>query len=175
MLEERKDVFNTKGAALLEAGRPPGKQAALLLEAEEAGKVSLSLRDRLGGLLIPPQVKSREKRQLNGRCSEGWGSWLWRGHLKGCRAPLRWTQASWPTLWVVSPSLQPLRSAAPRHPSAPSTQELGAPLCLDYDSSKSSEDFDLKGLEMTCFQCSGLSIIVLLRVCNFMFCLGPLF
>ena len=76
MLEERKDVFNTKGAALLEAGRHPGKQAAPLLEAEEAGKVSLSLRDRLGGLLIPPQVKSQEKRQLNGRCSEGWGSWL---------------------------------------------------------------------------------------------------
>ena len=49
----------------MEAGRHPGKQAALLLEAEEAGKVSLSLRDRLGGLLIPPQVKSREKRQLS--------------------------------------------------------------------------------------------------------------
>lgn len=57
MLEERKDVFSTKEAGLLEAGRHPVKQAALLLEAEETGKVSLSLRDRLSGLLIPPQVK----------------------------------------------------------------------------------------------------------------------
>ena len=65
--------------------------------------------------------------------------------------------------------------SGPQAPFCSFHPRAGGPLCLDYDSSKSSEDFDLKGLEMTCFQCSGLSIIVLLRVCNFMFCLGPSF
>lgn len=73
MLEERKDIL-TKAAGLLEAGRHPGKQVALLLEAEEAGKVSLSLRGLLSGLLIPPQVNSRENRQLNGRSLKGGGA-----------------------------------------------------------------------------------------------------
>ena len=66
--------LNTEAAGLLEAGRHPGKQVALLLEAEEAGKVSLSLRGLLSGLLIPPQVKSQENRQLNGRSLKGGGA-----------------------------------------------------------------------------------------------------
>lgn len=115
--------LNTEAAGLLEAGRHPGKQVALLLEAEEAGKVSLSLRGLLSGLLIPGKEPREQAAQRE--ISKGWGSWSWQGHLKGCL--LRWTQASWPALWMISPPLQPPGSAAPRHPSAPSTYKLRAP------------------------------------------------
>lgn len=67
-----------------EAGRHPVKQAALLLEAEETGKVSLEPERPAQWPPCPtPGKVLREEAAQWEMLWKGGGSWLGRGHLKG--------------------------------------------------------------------------------------------